>query len=219
MVLLSGPSAVGKGPLWEQLQRRYPGYFERIVLYTSRLPREKEQEGVSYFFRDAQAIEGLADMNPGVFLKQGVHDKMQGLDLRDVGKAFASGKVPFIEVSVDWAKMLREEFGGQIFSVFMIPLSDEEIDCLATERNITHQQLVYDEMLQRQKERGADTKEDWEKRAKKAFDEIGHKGEYDAVIINDKLHDCDAYQERWDGSEGEALVGQFMRLVRGAVLP
>ncbi|MBU1870258.1 MAG: hypothetical protein KJ818_07300, partial [Candidatus Omnitrophica bacterium] len=36
LILLSGPSAVGKGPLWEQLKRRFPDYFERIILYTSR---------------------------------------------------------------------------------------------------------------------------------------------------------------------------------------
>ncbi|MBM3244617.1 MAG: hypothetical protein FJZ15_02345, partial [Candidatus Omnitrophica bacterium] len=213
LILLSGPSAVGKGPLWEQIQRHFPGYFSRVVLYTSRDARKGEEEGVTYFFRKSEEIQKLVDNNPEIFLMQGVHGKEQGLDLRDVAKAFESGKVPLIEVSVDWAKMLREKFGKQIFSIFMSPLSDEEIERRCREQNKIPEQVVYEEMFARQKERGADTEKDWEKRARNAVGEMERKGEYDAVIINDKLHDCASYDERWNSKEGQDLTEEFMALV------
>ena len=62
-VMLSGPSCVGKGPLYKALRKFYPdlaGRLQQIVLYNSRDPRPGEQEGVDYYFRPRAEIEELA---------------------------------------------------------------------------------------------------------------------------------------------------------------
>ncbi|MGD2185920.1 MAG: hypothetical protein PVI71_07325, partial [Desulfobacterales bacterium] len=62
-VMLSGPSCVGKGPLYKALRKFYPdlaGRLKQVVLYNSRDPRPGEQEGVDYYFRPRAEIKALA---------------------------------------------------------------------------------------------------------------------------------------------------------------
>ena len=61
-VILSGPSCVGKGPLYSALRKFYPdlaGRLKQVVLYNSRDPRPGEQEGVDYYFRSQAEIQDL----------------------------------------------------------------------------------------------------------------------------------------------------------------
>ncbi len=54
LVILAGPSCVGKGPLHAALGKFYPEVAARLrkmVLYNSRAPRPGEREGVDYYFR------------------------------------------------------------------------------------------------------------------------------------------------------------------------
>jgi len=220
LILYSGPSCVGKGPLWEQINKRYPGYFQKIILYTSREKGPQETDGVDYNFRTAEEIKALQVKDPENFITMGVHADIQGLDLRDVDKAIRSGKVALAEVSVDWAAELRRKFGSKIYSIFISPFSDEQLEKIGKLTGREPQDIVYEEMLFRQNERNPERPTAIEKRvdrAVKAFKEMQRKGEYDAVIVNDKLHDVSAYQERWDGEEGGALVEQFMSLVKNAI--
>ncbi len=62
LVILSGPSCVGKGPLLTALRKLRPdlaGRMTKIVLYDSRSPRPGEVDGVDYRFRTREYIEGL----------------------------------------------------------------------------------------------------------------------------------------------------------------
>ena len=62
LVILSGPSCVGKGPLYAALRRFYPTWadrLDRLVLYDSRAPRPGETDGVDYHFRSRSFIEAL----------------------------------------------------------------------------------------------------------------------------------------------------------------
>ncbi|MBF0491091.1 MAG: hypothetical protein HQL15_10880, partial [Candidatus Omnitrophica bacterium] len=84
LVVVSGPSAVGKGPLWEQIQKRYPGRFERVVLFTSRQPRSKEEDGREYHFRSAREIQEMVRENPKKYRMVEVHGDVQALDLEAI---------------------------------------------------------------------------------------------------------------------------------------
>ena len=215
LVLLSGPVAVGKGPLVEQLQRRFPGYFEKIVLYTSRKPRidKNEQDGIHYHFRTAEEIEDLAKQHPMSFVTMAVHKDLQGIDLRDVERAVDSGKIAFAEVSVDWAALLRRTYGQKVYSVFMAPLSDEEIIRRSIESGRTADQVIYAEMMSRQKEFATDQEDRQMTRAMSAVQEMKRRGEYDVAIINRTLYDVPSHQARWDEGEGQVLTDEFMSLV------
>ena len=61
LVILSGPSCVGKSPLRMALARLYPELWsglERLVLFNSRTPRPGERDGVDYHFRTRAQVDG-----------------------------------------------------------------------------------------------------------------------------------------------------------------
>jgi guanylate kinase len=62
LVILSGPSCVGKSPLEKALAKFHPELrlaLRKLVLYNSRAPRPGEQEGVDYHLRTRPQIEAL----------------------------------------------------------------------------------------------------------------------------------------------------------------
>src|SRR5205823_14285552 len=64
LVILSGPSCVGKSPLAKALRRFHPDLsakLQPIVLYNSRSPRPGERDGEDYHFRPREQIEALRD--------------------------------------------------------------------------------------------------------------------------------------------------------------
>ena len=59
LVILSGPSCVGKSPLAKALAKFYPELrkqFQSLVLYNSRDPRPGEVDGVDYYFRNREQL-------------------------------------------------------------------------------------------------------------------------------------------------------------------
>ena len=130
LVILSGPSCVGKGPLFAALRRFYPelaASLRPIVLYNSRPPRPAEEDSVDYHFRPRDEIEALrGDAN---FTVMDVRGDLQALDLRDVER-LASGGDPFFEGNPFVGRQLLEcplPPGVERVSAFLAPLSREEI--------------------------------------------------------------------------------------------
>src|SRR5262252_7735074 len=102
LVILSGPSCVGKSPLAKALGRFHPDLsakLQPIVLYNSRAPRPGERDGQDYHFRTREQIEAMRDREGYVTLD--VRGDLQALDLEDLsallrrGDAFFEGN-PFI---------------------------------------------------------------------------------------------------------------------------
>lgn len=130
-VMLSGPSCVGKGPLYNALRRFYPELAERlqqIVLYNSRDPRPGEQEGVDYHFRPRAQIEELAQ-KPG-FTSANVRGDLQAIEIAGIEEileqnkdAFFEGN-PFIPARLSELKELKDI---PTLKIFLAPLCREEI--------------------------------------------------------------------------------------------
>jgi guanylate kinase len=102
LVILSGPSCVGKSPLAKALGRFHPDLSAKlhpIVLSNSRSPRPGERDGKDYHFRSRAQIETLRDRERYVVMD--VRGDLQALDLEDLatllqrGDAFFEGN-PFI---------------------------------------------------------------------------------------------------------------------------
>lgn len=133
LVILSGPSCVGKGPLYAALKKFHPdvaGRLTKFVLYDSRAPRPGEVDGVDFHFRSRQFIEGLRDQ--GHFRVFEVRSDLQAMDTRELELRCASDATcdvffegnPFIGSGLlDLAETLRVP----VLSVFLSPLTGEEI--------------------------------------------------------------------------------------------
>ena len=228
-VVLSGPSCIGKGPLFSALRRLYPELAERlkpIVLFNDRAPRPGEQDGVDYYFRPREEIEALRE-RPG-YVVADVRGDLQALELESIQRVMDEGFDAFFEGNPFVPAKLREAGVFDRFAtltVFLAPLSREELLYLkAPERRVDLAGFVTDiqrrKLLHRTKRQKVNLSlkdlENIEKRAGSAIVEMAEASKFDHVI---PLHDGEG-NDNWDafyypvGSARKALEA-FAALLQG----
>ena len=105
MIVISGPSTVGKSRVIKCLKDKYD--MEQVVSYTSRRKREDETEGVSYHFVD----EGYFTKNKKDFLLWKKGDLgYYGTMGTDIEKIVQKGRVPVLDLDVDEALIVKSKF-------------------------------------------------------------------------------------------------------------
>jgi guanylate kinase len=205
LVILSGPSCVGKGPLHKAFKIFYPklaANLPKLVLYDSRSPRPGEAEGIDYHFRTRDYIEQLR--NKGGFLVTDVRGDLQALELDYLKRSLARGDAffegnPFIAVELlDMAQAQKTDS----LSVFLSPLSAAEIKDLKAQQNLCVETLVTDMMRRKLLRRTTRHKsilslkdlENIEVRAASAYKEMKQAWRFDYVIPSHDGEDS----ENWD---------------------
>ena len=96
LVILAGPSCMGKTPLVRALGRLYPDLYQQlqpIVLYNSRPGRSGEVDGVDYHFRTTEQVEALRKDDRYVVLR--VRNDTQSLDLKQLSEMLGQGDALF----------------------------------------------------------------------------------------------------------------------------
>ena len=206
LVILSGPSCVGKSPLARALARFHPELHRRLqklVLYNSRDPRPGEKDGVDYHFRTRAQIEALRKEKKFAVLD--VRGDAQALDLPELtallerGDAFFEGN-PFVaRVLLTHPSLTRVKR----LSMFLAPLSKEEILFLKDPaHNLSLPDLITDVMRRKllrrtrhQKgELSAKDLENIERRAGSAFRELQEAVHFEWVIPNHDGEDSDNWE-------------------------
>lgn len=206
LVILAGPSCVGKSPLAKALERFYPELWRRlqpVVLYNSRTPRPGEADGVDYHFRARPDIEALRRESDR-YVVLDVRGDLQALDLRELeallaqGDAFFEGN-PFVGRTL----LTHEGLGGvPRLSMFVAPLTKAEIAYLASQPAVSLPDLVADIMRRKLLRRTARQKgslslpdlENIERRCGSAHDELRLAHLFAHVIPNHDGEDS----EHWD---------------------
>src|SRR5271167_2278495 len=150
LVILSGPSCVGKTPLKKALARLHPPVWNRLkklVLANSRAPRPGEVDGEDYHFRTRNQIEALKLNHRYAVLD--VRGDLQALDVEELkallerSDAFFEGN-PFVGRLLQTHPLLADV---RRLSMFLSPLSKDEIVYLnAPERNISLEHFLTDLM-------------------------------------------------------------------------
>lgn len=206
LIILSGPSCVGKSPLYAALRKFYPqwaGRLTKLVLYDSRAPRPGEVDGVDFYFRTRADIEKLRGNEHFVVFE--VRGDLQALDTRELEKKLAASDVYFDGNPYIASGLLDvlAKHGGQYLSVFLSPLSKEEIlEFRAPGRSITLPDLLTDMMRRKLLRRTAKHKgilsrpdlENIEVRAASAYQELKQAWRFTYVIPNHDGEDSD----HWD---------------------
>ncbi len=233
LILLSGPSCVGKSPLYRTFCHLFPEHarqMEKIVLYNDRAPRPGEREGQDYFFRTTQEIEEMGT-RPG-FLRIQVRNDLQLLELDTLQRILDRGCHVFFEgAPYIVSSLLEEGIMNRVptQSIFLSPLNREEILFLLDPgRRINLYNLVTDIMrkkLLRRKHKqmgylSTPDLEDIEVRCRTAYRELGVAYRFDYVIPNHDGEDS----EHWSTFPypiGEALqsVLDFVSIVEDQPRP
>ena len=167
VVVLSGPSAVGKSTLVGCLRERIPE-LHFSVSATTRAPRPGEVDGVDYYFVTPARFQQLID--EGALLEwaeihSGLH--RSGTPARPIRDATAAGHPVLIEVDLAGARAIKQAMPEAI-SVFLAPPSWEALEA----------RLVG---------RGTETPEVIARRLATARTELAAQNDFDEVVVNSQL--------------------------------
>ena len=186
LVIISGPSGVGKDTIIAALRARDPEQpdYHYVVTYTTRLPRDGEIDGLSYHFVDMPTFLRMRDQGELLEATE-VHKNWYGTPRRQVAEALAAGKDVILKIDVNGAQVVKDRVPDALL-VFVVPPSQEAL-------------------FQRLRSRATETAEELDLRQRNAAIELARAGDYDHVVVNET-----GEVER-TAAEIEAIVAQEKR--------
>jgi guanylate kinase len=165
LIVLTGPSGVGKGTLMRSLLARHPDLYYSVSA-TTRLPRPGEIDGKHYYFMDRSKFE--QSVARGEFLEWAEFaGNYYGTPSEPVINQISSGKSVVLEIELEGARQVRASFPSA-HSIFILPPSLTELE-------------------QRIRGRGQDPEDAIARRLHRAQEEINAAGEFNIQIVNDDL--------------------------------
>lgn len=171
IVLISGPSGVGKGTILKELIANKDLNLTFSISMTTRAKREKEVHGEHYFFVSHE--EFAANLKRDNFLEHATFvGNSYGTPKDYVFSLLNEGKNVLIEIEVKGAKTLISKVDPEdIISFYIMPPS-------------------VDALIHRLKHRGTEDDATIMRRAEQFKEEIKYKDQYDYAVINDDLETC-----------------------------
>ena len=122
LVVIAGPSGVGKGSIVRALLAQDPRLWFSVSLNT-RPPRPGEDDGVDYWFVDRPEFERLRDAG-GLLEWFEVYDDLKGTPRAPVDEHLAAGDDVVLELDVQGARAVRAQFPDAVL-IFVKPPSRE----------------------------------------------------------------------------------------------
>lgn len=169
LVVLAGPTAVGKGTVAGAVRTDYPEVWISISA-TTRPPRPGEQDGVHYWFVDDREFDRMIDEDE-LLEWAVVHKRARyGTPRRPVLDALASGRPALLEIDLQGARQVRANMPEALF-VFLKPPS-------------------WEELVRRLVGRGTESAAERERRLETARVELAAEAEFDVTIVNREVHDA-----------------------------
>lgn len=163
LIVLTGPSGVGKGTLMRSLLARHPELYYSVSA-TTRSPRPGEIDGKDYYFISRSKFEQL--VAAGEFLEWAEFaGNYYGTPREPVINQICSGKLVLLEIELEGARQIRRSF-PEALSIFILPPSFSELE-------------------KRIRTRAQDSEEAIARRLRRAQDEINAADEFDIQIVND----------------------------------
>lgn len=166
LIVLSGPSGVGKGTVRKEVFSQPDTAFEYSISMTTRAPREGEVDGVDYFFKSREEFEQLIKEEKLLEYAEFVGN-YYGTPVDYVRQTLDSGKDVFLEIEVQGARQVRKKFPDGLF-IFLVPPSLSELK----NRIVT---------------RGTETEDVINNRMNAAREELEMMNLYDYVVENDQV--------------------------------
>ncbi len=182
LVVVSGPSGVGKSTIVAELARRHPQVVP-IVTATTRKQRRGEVPGVHYHFMDRDDFIALRDRG-GLLEWAEVHANLYGTPIDQVRGILAAGRDAILTIDPQGARQVRARVPDALL-VFVKP---------PTMKDLTR----------RLRKRGSESAESLERRRRDAEHWMADAGDYDHVVVNETGHASEAAERIWEIIQAEA---------------
>ncbi|MGA9375315.1 MAG: guanylate kinase [Mycobacterium sp.] len=167
VVVLSGPSAVGKSTVVRCLRDRIPNLHFSVSV-TTRAPRPGEVDGVDYTFVSAERFQRLIDdgeLLEWADIHGGLH--RSGTPAAPVRSAAGAGVPVLIEVDLAGARAVKAAM-PEVITVFLAPPS-------------------WSVLKQRLTDRGTESPQVQARRLSTAREELAAQNDFDVVVVNTQL--------------------------------
>ena len=166
LVVLAGPTAVGKGTMAAYVRANFPEVWLSVSM-TTRKPRPREVDGTHYHFVDDEQFDRMREA--GEFLEWAVvHGRARyGTPREPVLEALAAGRKALLEIDLQGARQVRQQMPEALF-VFLAPPN-------------------WEELVRRLVGRGTESEEERQVRLTTARQELAAQQEFDVTIVNDNV--------------------------------
>jgi guanylate kinase len=169
LIIISGPSGVGKDTIIDALRRRdieanRTGDRHYVVTCTTRAPRTGEVDGVDYHFLTREEFLRIR-AGRGFLEANEVHGNWYGSPRDQVRDALVGGRDVILKIDVQGAQVVKEQVSEALL-IFVVPPSLEEL-------------------FERLRTRATETAEQLEVRQRDAAIELARQNDYDHVVPND----------------------------------
>ena len=169
LIVLSGPSGVGKGTVRKALFEMPEQEFVYSVSMTTRAPRPGEVDGVDYYFVSREEFE--RQIAAGNLLEYAEFvGNYYGTPKDKVEEQLNKGKEVILEIEVNGANQVREKCKDAVF-IFLVPPT---------------RRALYDRL----KTRGTECEERIKARIEKANKEFRLAHQYDYIVVNDEIYNA-----------------------------
>ena len=192
VVVLSGPSGVGKGTVHQKLINEMGGY-ELSVSVTTRAPREGEKEGVNYFYRTQEQFDQL--IKEGAFVEYAYrYGNSYGTLKSEAERITANNHNMVLDIEYDGALNIKKAFPDALL-IFLLPPS------LA----VLKERIVG---------RGSENFETLQARYGSAVEEMREYAHYyDYLVVNDDIDACVKQVDAIVKGEVPANASQNLQLI------
>jgi len=165
LVVLAGPSGVGKGSVVTEVRARRPDVWVSVS-WATRAARPTEIEGVHYHFVDDRTF--MAEVERNGFLEYAEYaGHLKGTPRRAVQERLDAGSPVLLEIDVQGARQVRAAMPSALL-VLLVPPSFEELE----------RRLV---------SRGTEDPDGIRRRMEIARSELAAAGEFDELVVNDDV--------------------------------
>ncbi|TKK69905.1 guanylate kinase [Ilyomonas limi] len=182
IIIITAPSGAGKTSITRFLLKKYPSLAFSVSAAT-RCPRGAEQHGVDYYFISVEEFQKKIQQDAFIEWEMVYEGKYYGTLKSEIERIWSEGKTPLLDIDVQGAIHVQQQFPQTSLSIFIQPPSIEVLRA-------------------RLESRGTESADSVQTRISKAAYELSFSHAFNTVVVNQHLDKACA--------EAEVLIKDFL---------